>query len=56
MERRFQKVHVAEPSEDSTLAIVRRLKPSYQRHHGVSIADEALVAAVRLSGRYIPGM
>ncbi|EAY85463.1 hypothetical protein OsI_06841 [Oryza sativa Indica Group] len=53
-ERRFQKVHVAEPSVDDTVAILRRLKPSYQDHHGMDIQDAALVAAAKLSGRYIP--
>uniref|UniRef100_A0A0E0JYS0 Clp ATPase C-terminal domain-containing protein n=1 Tax=Oryza punctata TaxID=4537 RepID=A0A0E0JYS0_ORYPU len=53
-ERRFQKVHVAEPSVDDTVAILRRLKPSYQDHHGMEIQDAALVAAAKLSGRYIP--
>uniref|UniRef100_A0A0D3F3Y4 Clp ATPase C-terminal domain-containing protein n=1 Tax=Oryza barthii TaxID=65489 RepID=A0A0D3F3Y4_9ORYZ len=51
---RFQKVHVAEPSVDDTVAILRRLKPSYQDHHGMEIQDAALVAAPKLSGRYIP--
>ncbi|RLN07317.1 chaperone protein ClpB1-like [Panicum miliaceum] len=53
-ERRFQKVHVAEPSEVDTVAILRRLKAAYEEHHGMEIQDEALVAAARLSGRYIP--
>uniref|UniRef100_A0A0D9YQK2 AAA+ ATPase domain-containing protein n=1 Tax=Oryza glumipatula TaxID=40148 RepID=A0A0D9YQK2_9ORYZ len=53
-ERRFQKVHVAEPSVDDTVAILRRLKPSYQDHHVMEIQDAALVAAPKLSGRYIP--
>ncbi|OEL37971.1 Chaperone protein ClpB1 [Dichanthelium oligosanthes] len=53
--RWFQKVLLAEPSEDATLAILRRLKPSYERHHGKNIQDGALVAAVKLSGHYIPG-
>ncbi|KAL6594089.1 hypothetical protein ACP70R_048990 [Stipagrostis hirtigluma subsp. patula] len=48
-ERQFQKVHVAEPSEDATVAILRGLKPSYEKHHGMSILDDALVAAVKLS-------
>ena len=55
LERRFQKVHVAEPSADETITILRRLKAAYEEHHGMEILDEALVAAVKLSGRYIPG-
>ncbi|XP_037418979.1 chaperone protein ClpB1-like [Triticum dicoccoides] len=54
LERRFQKVHVSEPSEDETVAILRRLKAAYEEHHGMEIQDEALVAAAKLSGRYIP--
>ncbi|KAL6634502.1 hypothetical protein ACP70R_027173 [Stipagrostis hirtigluma subsp. patula] len=54
-ERRFQKVHVAEPSEGDTVAILRRLKASYEEHHAMEIQDAALVAAAKLSGRYIPG-
>ncbi|KAM0909854.1 hypothetical protein ACQ4PT_014574 [Festuca glaucescens] len=54
LERRFQKVHVAEPSADETAAILRRLKAAYEEHHGMEIQDEALVAAAKLSGRYIP--
>ncbi|KAL6899171.1 hypothetical protein ACP4OV_005829 [Aristida adscensionis] len=54
-ERRFQKVHVAEPSEGDTVAILRRIKAAYEEHHGMVIQDEALVAAAKLSGRYIPG-
>lgn len=53
-ERRFQKVHVAEPTEGDTVAILRKLKASYEEHHGMEIQDEALVAAAKLSGRYIP--
>ncbi|TVU00856.1 hypothetical protein EJB05_53704, partial [Eragrostis curvula] len=54
-ERRFQKVHVAEPGEGDTVAILRRIKAAYEEHHGMEIQDEALVAAARLSSRYIPG-
>ncbi|KAM0913712.1 hypothetical protein ACQ4PT_011991 [Festuca glaucescens] len=54
LERRFQKVHVAEPSADETIAILRRLKEAYEEHHGMEILDEALIAAAKLSGRYIP--
>ncbi|CAN6289184.1 unnamed protein product [Urochloa humidicola] len=55
LERRFQKVRVAEPGEEGTLAILRRLRPAYQEHHGLTITDEALAAAVRLAGRYVTG-
>jgi ATP-dependent Clp protease ATP-binding subunit ClpB len=55
LERRFQPVFVGEPSVDDTIAILRGLKPRYEAHHkGVKIKDSALVAAVKLSQRYIP--
>ncbi len=54
LERRFQSVTVEEPCEEETIAILRGLAPRYESHHGVSITDEALVSAVRLSVRYIP--
>ena len=53
LERRFQPVHVGEPSVDDTVSILRGLKPRYEAHHGVKIKDSALVAAARLSSRYI---
>ena len=53
LERRFQKVMVDEPSVDETVAILRGLKEAYEAHHGVRIRDAALVAAARLSHRYI---
>ncbi|MFI4875332.1 MAG: ATP-dependent chaperone ClpB [Blastopirellula sp. JB062] len=53
LERRFQPVYVGEPSVDDTIAILRGLKPRYEAHHGVKIKDSALVAAARLSDRYI---
>ncbi|MCV6606554.1 MAG: AAA family ATPase, partial [Porticoccaceae bacterium] len=53
LERRFQKVLVDEPSEEDTIAILRGLKERYEVHHGVEINDSALVAAARLSQRYI---
>ncbi|MBV1879424.1 MAG: ATP-dependent chaperone ClpB [Pseudomonadales bacterium] len=53
LERRFQKVLVAEPSADDTIAILRGLKQRYEIHHGVDITDPAIVAATRLSHRYI---
>ena len=53
LERRFQKVLVDEPSEEDTIAILRGLKERYEKHHNVSITDSAIVAAARLSQRYI---
>lgn len=51
--RRFQPVYVDEPSVEDSISIMRGLKEKYEGHHGVRIADAALVAAVRLSDRYI---
>ena len=51
--RRFQPVYVDEPSVDDTISILRGLKEKYEGHHGVRIADAALVSAVKLSDRYI---
>ncbi len=53
LERRFQKVMVDEPDELSAIAILRGLKERYENHHKVRIRDEAIVAAVQLSERYI---
>ena len=53
LERRFQPVLVGEPSELDTIAILRGLKEKYEVHHGIRIRDAALVAAARLSSRYI---
>ncbi len=53
LERRFQPVHVGEPSLEDTVAILRGLKDRYEVHHGVRITDNALVAAARLSDRYL---
>ncbi|CAN5660157.1 ATP-dependent chaperone ClpB [soil metagenome] len=55
LERRFQQVFVGEPSVEDTVAILRGLKEKYEAHHGVTIADSALVAAAMLSDRYISG-
>ena len=55
LERRFQPVLVAPPSVDDAIAILRGLKERYEVHHGVRIRDEALIAAARLSDRYIGG-
>ncbi|MGE9972661.1 ATP-dependent Clp protease ATP-binding subunit [Candidatus Pseudoscillospira sp. SGI.172] len=54
LERRFQPVLVAEPTPEATRAILEGLRPQYERHHRLSISDEALDAAVRLSVRYLP--
>lgn len=54
LERRFQPVYVGEPSFDDTVAVLRGLKEKYEIHHGVKIADDAIVAAARLSTRYLP--
>ena len=53
LERRFQKVMVDEPSEEDAVAILRGLKERYEAHHGVDITDPAIIAAVKLSQRYI---
>ena len=53
LERRFQPVYVGEPSVEDTISILRGLKPKYEAHHGVKIKDSALVAAAKLSHRYI---
>ena len=53
LERRFQKVQVDEPSEEDTIAILRGLKERYEVHHGVDISDSAIIAAAKLSQRYI---
>ncbi len=53
LERRFQKVLVAEPTEEDTIAILRGLKEKYELHHGITITDSAIIAAVTLSNRYI---
>jgi ATP-dependent Clp protease ATP-binding subunit ClpB len=55
LERRFQPVVVGEPSLHDTIAILRGLKERYEIHHGIRIRDAALVAATRLSSRYISG-
>ncbi|MFC1578850.1 ATP-dependent chaperone ClpB [Pseudomonadota bacterium] len=53
LERRFQKVLVNEPNEEDTIAILRGLKERYEVHHGVDITDSAIIAAAKLSQRYI---
>lgn len=53
LERRFQPVMVEEPSEEDAISILRGIKEKYEAHHGVRIRDNAIVAAVKLSTRYI---
>src|SRR5215469_7056820 len=53
--RRFQVVKVDEPDEDSAVHMMRGLAAGLERHHGVRLLDEGVVAAVRLSRRYISG-
>ena len=53
LERRFQSVTVGEPNESETLEILRGLRPKYEAHHKLTISDEAMIAAVKLSVRYI---
>lgn len=53
LERRFQPVFIGEPSPDDALTILRGLSEKYEVHHGIRITDQALVAAVQLSNRYI---
>ena len=54
LERRFQKVMVEEPDTESAISILRGIKEKYEAHHKVRIKDEAIIAAVELSERYIP--
>ncbi|MQY59638.1 MAG: AAA domain-containing protein, partial [Clostridia bacterium] len=53
LERRFQPIYIEEPSIEDTIAILRGLKERYEVHHGVRIKDSAIIAAARLSHRYI---
>ncbi len=53
LERRFQKVNVDEPTDEDTISILRGIKEKYESHHKVRIKDEAILAAVELSQRYI---
>jgi len=54
LERRFQPVMVDEPSVEESIQILRGVRRNYEDHHGLKITDEALEAAARLSGRYVP--
>lgn len=53
LERRFQSIMVEEPSKEESIAILKGLRPNYEKHHHVTITDEAILAAVELSDRYI---
>ncbi|MFO7807196.1 MAG: ATP-dependent chaperone ClpB [Candidatus Moraniibacteriota bacterium] len=53
LERRFQPIHIQEPTEEDAIAILRGIKEKYELHHGVKITDEAIMEAVNLSNRYI---
>ncbi len=53
LERRFQPIYIAEPSIEDTIAILRGIKEKYEVHHGVRITDDAIIAAAKLSARYI---
>ncbi len=55
LERRFQPVKIDEPSVENAIIMLRGIAPTYEKAHGVTIRDEAVVAAVQLSGRYISG-
>ena len=54
LERRFAKIYVNEPDRESTLTILRGIKERYEQYHGITIEDDALVASVDLSIRYLP--
>ncbi len=54
LERRFEPVRVAEPTVEQTVAVLRGLRERYERHHDVTIGDDAVEAAARLSARYVP--
>jgi len=54
LERRFQPVNVDEPSIDETISILHGIKPRYEEHHKLTITDDAINAAARLSARYVP--
>ncbi|MBQ3022601.1 MAG: ATP-dependent Clp protease ATP-binding subunit [Clostridia bacterium] len=53
LERRFQPVTVGEPTCDETIEILKGIREKYEAHHGVKISDEAIIAAAKMSGRYI---
>jgi ATP-dependent Clp protease ATP-binding subunit ClpC len=53
LERRFQSVIIEEPSEDESIEIIKGLRPKYEEHHQLNISDDAIVASVKLSSKYI---
>ncbi|WP_125567083.1 ATP-dependent Clp protease ATP-binding subunit [Companilactobacillus insicii] len=53
LERRFAQVHIEEPTEEESVKILEGLRPRYEQHHGLTISDEAIQAAVKLSSRYL---
>jgi len=53
LERRFQPVIIDEPTEDESIEIIRGLKPKYEEHHNLIISDDAIIAAVKLSNKYV---
>lgn len=53
LERRFQPIHISEPSIEDTISILRGIKEKYEIHHGVRITDDAIIAAAKLADRYI---
>jgi ATP-dependent Clp protease ATP-binding subunit ClpC len=55
LERRFQTVMVEPPSEEDTIKILKGLRPKYEEHHKLHISDDAIVASVKLSNRYVSG-
>jgi ATP-dependent Clp protease ATP-binding subunit ClpC len=54
LERRFQPVHVKEPTSEETIAILEGAREAYEQHHGLTVTDEAIRAAVDMSERYVP--
>jgi ATP-dependent Clp protease ATP-binding subunit ClpC len=54
LERRFQPVHVKEPTHDETIQILEGAREAYEQHHGLTVTDEAITAAVDMSERYVP--
>ena len=54
LDRRFQRVDVAEPTEKESISIIKGIKEKYEKYHNVKITDDAVIQAVRLSKRYIP--
>lgn len=55
LERRFQPIHVGEPTDDKAILMLRGIKEKYEAHHGIHISDEAVEAAVKLSRKYLSG-